>query len=609
MASVDFIGSIEMEEDSTCVLPGDSQFYVGLEKCIGFLKGLLTENEVSVVGVQCMAGGGKTTLALALCNDHQIRDMILIPMTVEYFDSNVIFITVAQSPNLKKFMGTTWKKLSGSKRQEFNNLEDAHMQLKQLISRQMKQTLVILDDVRSRGDLEYLLFERPGFKTLIKTRDNSTIPATLSTRVYQLPLLCQEDALSLFCFCAFGQTSIPSNANTNLVEELLVECGGLPLALKVIGSSLYGKPHEAWETARESFSKGESISDYNKKGLIRLLEITVDSLDNVAKECFQDLSLFPEDRKICADALLDIWVYVRDLQWHNAFSILLDLASKNLLNLTSTSGSRRTISNRNTSELYFSQNNVIRELALRLECQGSVGHKKRLLLPRKEQSSSQKRELLNGTEFDVQLLSIHTGHMEENYWEEMNFPEAEALLLHFTSTECFLPPFLESMKNLKCLMVFNYSTKRGTLKGLDILSGLPHVKSVRLQRFRSNGYGPRTFLLRSLELRSRKHTSVWSGSMIELLYLPPILKLQLQSSGKAKFCLGSSICSAYNYDQSLLHHYLCILRPKEFICFVKGQEVGICKFVEGVLSAIISSTFYIVRIKRNSNQFGLRKKI
>ncbi|XP_057825946.1 probable disease resistance protein At4g33300 [Cryptomeria japonica] len=473
MASVHFVDNIEIEEDSACVITGDSQFYVGLEKCTGHLKGLLIQNEVSVVAVHSMAGGGKTTLARAVCNDNKIR---------EYFDNNVIFITVSKSPNLKGIFGTIWKNLAGRKTQEFQNLEDEHMQMKKLISRHMKRTLVILDDVWSREDLEYLLFEGPGFKTLITSRDKSIIPSTLSTQVYQLPLLCHEDALPLFCFWAFGQTSIPSTANANMVKELLVECGGLPLALKVIGSSLYGKPHEAWETARESFSKGESISDYNKKGLIRLLEITVDSLDNVAKECFQDLSLFPEDRKICADALLDIWVYVRDLQWHNAFSILLDLASKNLLNLTSTSGSRRTISNRNTSELYFSQNNVIRELALRLECQGSVGHKKRLLLPRKEQSSSQKRELLNGTEFDVQLLSIHTGHMEENYWEEMNFPEAEALLLHFTSTECFLPPFLESMKNLKCLMVFNYSTKRGTLKGLDILSGLPHVKSVRLQR-------------------------------------------------------------------------------------------------------------------------------
>ncbi|XP_059074930.1 probable disease resistance protein At4g33300 [Cryptomeria japonica] len=140
------------------------------------------------------------------------------------------------------------------------------------------------------------------------------------------------------CFWSFGQTPIPSTANAILVKELLAECDGLPHALKAIGSSLHGKSHEAWERVMKKISKGESISDYHKKGLIRLLQINIDSLDDVAKECFQDLGLFPEDRKICVDTLLGIWVYVRNLQCHNAFAILSELASKNLLNLTSTSG-------------------------------------------------------------------------------------------------------------------------------------------------------------------------------------------------------------------------------------------------------------------------------
>ncbi|XP_057825966.1 probable disease resistance protein At4g33300 [Cryptomeria japonica] len=124
----------------------------------------------------------------------------------------------------------------------------------------------------------------------------------------------------------------------------------------------------------------------------------------------------------------------------------------------------------------------MRELALHLGCEEGVVHMKRLVIPWKDQSLSQKRELLNGTTCDAQLLSIHTGPTEENYLKEMNFPEAEALLLLFTSSECFLLPFLKSMKNLKCLMIFNYCTKRGTIKDLDVLSTLPQLKSVRLER-------------------------------------------------------------------------------------------------------------------------------
>ena len=117
--------------------------------------------------------------------------------------------------------------------------------------------------------------------------------------------------------------------------QVQAQCGGLLLALKVIGSSLHGESNEVWERAKEKISKGESISDYHKNELIRLLEISINYLDDVAKECFLDLSLFPDGRKICADALMNIWVYVRKLQWHEALSIFSDLASRNLLDLTS----------------------------------------------------------------------------------------------------------------------------------------------------------------------------------------------------------------------------------------------------------------------------------
>ncbi|KAH9292954.1 hypothetical protein KI387_041860, partial [Taxus chinensis] len=315
MASVDLFDIRETVEDSTYSnhnnFPGKSQIYVGLEKSIVDLKELLFQREVTVVGVHCMGGGGKTTLALALSNDPQIKG---------YFGNNVHFITVSESPNLKGILEMMWEKIDGRKSPEFQNVEDAHIQLQQLlILRQSNPTLVILDDVWSRENLDKLLFEGPGYKTLITTRDSSTVPKTPSTRLYQLPLLGREDALSLFCFWAFGQISIPNDADANLVKEVQEECDGLPLALKVIGSSLHGESHLVWKKAKSTICQGESISDYHKEGLLRLLETSIDFLDDVTRECFLDLGLFPEDRKICTDALLDIWVYVRRIEWHDAF--------------------------------------------------------------------------------------------------------------------------------------------------------------------------------------------------------------------------------------------------------------------------------------------------
>ncbi|XP_059072012.1 uncharacterized protein LOC131872082 [Cryptomeria japonica] len=77
--------------------------------------------------------------------------------------------------------------------------------LQKLILSEPELTLMIW----MRADLKNLLFEGQGYKTLVKSRDNSTISTTPTTQLYQLPLLCPEDVLSLLCFWAFVQPPIP----------------------------------------------------------------------------------------------------------------------------------------------------------------------------------------------------------------------------------------------------------------------------------------------------------------------------------------------------------------------------------------------------------------
>jgi hypothetical protein len=62
---------------------------------------------------------------------------------------------------------------------------------------------------------------------------------------------------------------------------------------------------------------------------------SIDVLVDESKECFLDLGAFPTSRKFSVDFLLDIWVYVRGMEWRDDFVVSLELASRNLLNLTS----------------------------------------------------------------------------------------------------------------------------------------------------------------------------------------------------------------------------------------------------------------------------------
>ena len=70
-------GSVEIEEADTLSYHNTaavkSQFYVGLENSVWNMKELLLKSEISIVGVHSMEGCGKTSLALALCDDPHIK--------------------------------------------------------------------------------------------------------------------------------------------------------------------------------------------------------------------------------------------------------------------------------------------------------------------------------------------------------------------------------------------------------------------------------------------------------------------------------------------------------------------------------------------------------
>jgi hypothetical protein len=90
--------------------------------------------------------------------------------------------------------------------------------------------------------------------------------------------------------------------------QVVENCKGLPLAIKVIATSLSNRPYELWEKIVKELSQGRSILDSNTELLTRLRKILDVLEDNpINKECFMDLALFPEDQRIPVAALIDMW--------------------------------------------------------------------------------------------------------------------------------------------------------------------------------------------------------------------------------------------------------------------------------------------------------------
>lgn len=108
----------------------------------------------------------------------------------------------------------------------------------------------------------------------------------------------------------------------------------------MVGRSLYGREVVSWKQTLRKWSQGKSIFDSNQEDLLVPLETSLDALDekDIAKECYLDLGSFPEDQRIAATVLMDMWVelYGLDEEGMNALENLLELSDRNLLNLLPT---------------------------------------------------------------------------------------------------------------------------------------------------------------------------------------------------------------------------------------------------------------------------------
>ncbi|RVW57579.1 Retrovirus-related Pol polyprotein from transposon TNT 1-94 [Vitis vinifera] len=116
-----------------------------------------------------------------------------------------------------------------------------------------------------------------------------------------LELLNDDDAMALFLVTQ-QSPKIEASADSEALQETSTGPGS-------VGRSLHGQPVEIWRSRLMKLSEGQSIVD-SKTDLRKCLQSSLDALndeDVMLNECFMDLGSFPEDQKIPATALIDMW--------------------------------------------------------------------------------------------------------------------------------------------------------------------------------------------------------------------------------------------------------------------------------------------------------------
>nr|XP_043612294.1 inactive disease resistance protein RPS4-like [Erigeron canadensis] len=160
-----------------------------------------------------------------------------------------------------------------------------------------RKVLLVLDDIDNPDQLDALLGNKgfhPGSKVIITTKDASLIERCALFNLQVQPKhtkvllkdLNETSSLQLFSYHAFGYID-PTESYKQVSKKLVKLCDGLPLALKVLGRSLFDRDEFEWGDCLENL-KEESDSDTEK-----VLRFSFDSLPSKnAKELFKYIACF-----------------------------------------------------------------------------------------------------------------------------------------------------------------------------------------------------------------------------------------------------------------------------------------------------------------------------
>ena len=258
----------------------DLDSFVGLNSRIEEMKSLLCleSHDVRIVGIWGMGGVGKTTIASVVF--HQIsRD----------FQGKCFVADVREESNK---MGVIHVRDEVISRVLGENLKIGTPTIPQNIRKRLQRikVLIVLDDVHDGfTQLESLAGELDKFTTgsriIITTRDKQVLDKCGVNYVYEVEGLELNKALELFYRKAFRQNNCPPDF-LGLSLEVVHYARNNPLALEVLGSSLYQKSKQQWEDRLHNL---RLISEPN---IYKVLKISYDELNSKEKEMFLDIACF-----------------------------------------------------------------------------------------------------------------------------------------------------------------------------------------------------------------------------------------------------------------------------------------------------------------------------
>lgn len=177
------------------------------------------------IGVHGMGGIGKTVLTSLVVSDLKKQNV---------FRNGIYWITLGQSPKIVNRQVQLANAISGEN-EHFTDIQDGQARLRTLLSD--RQAMVVLDDAWQMDHIAAFNVLTKGSVLLITTRNTELITGVGGIK-FDLDLFTNEQARKLLSRWA-NKPQLPSQA-----QEIIEECGNLPLAISMVGGMLRDKDTE-----------------------------------------------------------------------------------------------------------------------------------------------------------------------------------------------------------------------------------------------------------------------------------------------------------------------------------------------------------------------------
>ncbi|GBG83315.1 hypothetical protein CBR_g37027 [Chara braunii] len=269
-----------------------------------------------VVCLHGMGGVGKTTLAMQIHDADDMRSK---------FCDKIMYVVCGDAQTGPMMIDMVYREWMRKTRSESAlgqaQVAEAEERKCALLAREMKDErfLMVFDDVWQSDQIDWIRGVFPENCSVIVTTRNREVVRIPETEYFPVETLGEGESFRLFCHFAFGR-QVPPPELEDVARKVCKQCDGLPLALKVVASSICPRNQDRglWDQWLE-FLKGAhpaqcqpgAAPDFHRK-VIKTLQRSIEALAEIdpsgcVMDMFLDLAGFPEEERVPRDLMEAQW--------------------------------------------------------------------------------------------------------------------------------------------------------------------------------------------------------------------------------------------------------------------------------------------------------------